>query len=67
MLYVFRKITLNFVFRQNKLSLANNSNWRPRVHALNVLRALYKDASLRVDVIPFVAEGIRISVKGAYR
>eukprot|EP01083_Nonionella_stella_P199337 731033_1 len=41
-----------------------DSNWRPRVHSLNVLRMLYKDASLRFDVMPFVAEGLVVSVGG---
>ncbi|XP_067143935.1 tRNA (32-2'-O)-methyltransferase regulator THADA isoform X2 [Centruroides vittatus] len=35
-----------------------------QVHALNILRAIYKDTCLGELVMPFVAEGVKTSIKG---
>ena len=34
------------------------------MHALNILRALYKDARLRDDVAPYTADGLKAAVLG---
>ncbi|WAR03297.1 THADA-like protein, partial [Mya arenaria] len=35
-----------------------------KVHALNILRALYKDSRLKDDVAPFIADGLRVAILG---
>jgi hypothetical protein len=38
------------------LALARNSvNWRTTVHGLNVLRAIFRDSTVALDAMPFVA------------
>ena len=34
------------------------------VHALNILRALYRDSRLGEQIIPFIPEGVEIAVHG---
>lgn len=34
------------------------------VHALNILRALYRDSRLGDHMMPFVPEGVRIAITG---
>lgn len=34
------------------------------VHALNILRALYRDSRLGEHVIPFIPEGVEIAIHG---
>ncbi|XP_061481363.1 tRNA (32-2'-O)-methyltransferase regulator THADA isoform X2 [Rhineura floridana] len=36
----------------------------PQVHALNILRALFKDTHLGENIIPFVADGMRAAILG---
>ncbi|GAA6110446.1 thyroid adenoma-associated protein isoform X1 [Tachysurus ichikawai] len=36
----------------------------PQVHALNILRALYRDTRLGENIVPFVAEGLQAAVLG---
>ncbi|XP_017296045.1 thyroid adenoma-associated protein isoform X2 [Kryptolebias marmoratus] len=36
----------------------------PQVHALNVLRALYRDTRLGENIVPFVADGMQAAVLG---
>ncbi|CAG5133516.1 unnamed protein product, partial [Candidula unifasciata] len=35
-----------------------------QVHALNILRALYRDARLGEEVVPYVADGLKASILG---
>lgn len=35
-----------------------------KVHARNILRALYKETKLGEDVYPYVAEGVLVAVEG---
>ncbi|KAL1925231.1 uncharacterized protein VTP21DRAFT_114 [Calcarisporiella thermophila] len=36
----------------------------PQVHAFNVLRTIFTDAKLGQDVLPFVAEGYEVAIRG---
>lgn len=36
----------------------------PQVHALNILRALFRDARLGENVMPYVADGIQAAILG---
>ena len=35
-----------------------------KVHALNILRALYKDTRLGEDVAPYISEGLKAAILG---
>ncbi|XP_060588753.1 tRNA (32-2'-O)-methyltransferase regulator THADA-like [Ruditapes philippinarum] len=35
-----------------------------KVHALNILRAMYKDSRLRDDVAPYLADGLKVAILG---
>ena len=35
-----------------------------KIHALNVLRVLFKDARLGEDVIPYIADGVKAAILG---
>ena len=37
----------------------------PQVHAMNVLRAIYRDARLAKGVFPFIEDGLMVSIRGA--
>ncbi|KAL2083770.1 hypothetical protein ACEWY4_021543 [Coilia grayii] len=41
-----------------------DSSTVPQVHALNILRALYRDTRLGENIVPFVAEGLQAAVLG---
>ncbi|XP_063047806.1 thyroid adenoma-associated protein [Engraulis encrasicolus] len=44
--------------------VATDSSTVPQVHALNILRALYRDTRLGENIVPFVAEGLQAAVLG---
>jgi hypothetical protein len=48
-------------------SSSNSDDTQPLsapVHALNILRALYRDSRLGEHVIPFIPEGVEIAIHG---
>ena len=46
------------------LRSANATTWRTQVHALNILRLLFRDGSLGEDVGAFVPSALRTSLRG---
>ncbi|CAN8022787.1 unnamed protein product [Ixodes persulcatus] len=47
-----------------KLADQDTSAVEPKVHAINVLRALFREARLGDVVMPYVADGVRVAVLG---
>ncbi|MEE6474112.1 hypothetical protein FKM82_010275 [Ascaphus truei] len=43
---------------------SGNSSTIPQVHALNVLRALFRDTRLGENIIPYIADGTRAAILG---
>jgi hypothetical protein len=40
------------------------SNVEARIHALNILRSLFRHSSLGESVIPYVAQGVIVAIRG---
>lgn len=45
-------------------SSPNDPSQPAAVHALNILRALYRDSRLGEHIVPFIPEGVMIAIEG---
>ena len=45
-------------------SSSNLSSQPAAVHALNILRALYRDSRLGEHIVPFIPQGVMIAIEG---
>lgn len=49
---------------ESLLSVASSESVESRIHALNILRALYRESRLNQVIGPYVAQGLMLAIAG---
>jgi hypothetical protein len=42
----------------------DSTDWKIKVNGLNIMRAIFRDSSLHIDALQFIAEAMEVSIQG---